>query len=126
MTGTQSSSIIAMKIFIEKNQVTPVWVFLERFRAAIHRPLTRTVSQENVDQSVRQLGGYFPQGHLVAGPCGTLHRKAISQIPMKLLEGLNQQKVDWEPGWPAPVGISAKIACSGLRRGVIQPVLLSV
>src|SRR5436305_1192768 len=78
MAGTQPGTVIAMKIFIEKNEITPVWIYLEHFSTTIHRPVTGIVSQENVYEPVRQLCRYFPQSHLFTRTGGTLHLKVIS------------------------------------------------
>ena len=38
MAGTNAGAVIAVKIFVERDEITPVRITLELFRAAIHWP----------------------------------------------------------------------------------------
>ncbi len=47
MTGSQPGAIVAMKIFIEQDQIAPMRVRLEFGRAAIDRALAVPVAQKD-------------------------------------------------------------------------------
>jgi len=52
VTGAQPSAIVAMKVFKEVDVVAPEWITLELFRAAIDRPPTMFIAQEDANETV--------------------------------------------------------------------------
>src|SRR6516162_3887268 len=61
VTGANSCAVIAVKVFVEVDQVTPVWVLLEFLQASIDRPGSVRRLQKNLGQPARDLGSSLPQ-----------------------------------------------------------------
>src|SRR5260370_7934406 len=55
-----------------------------------------------------------------------LHFEIFAVVVVKFLERFHEQIVDWKPDGPAPVRISAKEACRGFGRLVVNAVRVSV
>src|SRR5262249_41462797 len=68
----QAGAIITMKIFVEQQVITPVRVGLKFLRAAVDRPSSLFVLQENVCQSIADLPADFKEVHQVTRTGGTL------------------------------------------------------
>ncbi len=74
VAGTQSGAVVAVEIFVEKDQVSPVGIALEFLRAAVDRPLAVFVLQEDACETVcrspaplRKGSSWFPDpvGHSI-------------------------------------------------------------
>ena len=59
MTGSDTSTIITMKILVEKNGVSPEKIFLECVCASIDRTSAGFVAEENMSQPARQFGSHL-------------------------------------------------------------------
>ena len=46
VTGPEPGAVVAVKVLVEQNQVTPVWIILESGDAAVDRPLAGLVAEE--------------------------------------------------------------------------------
>ena len=51
MAGADPGAIIAVKVFVEKNEVSPVRIALKKFGAASHGPATIRIAEKNVNES---------------------------------------------------------------------------
>src|SRR5882672_2642066 len=47
VAGSQPGAVVTVKIFVEQDQIAPMRIFLELGRAAINRPLSVGIAQEN-------------------------------------------------------------------------------
>jgi hypothetical protein len=56
-----AGAVVAMEIFVEKEQVPPVRIFLENFRAAGDRTAAILSTHENVNETARDLSSDFPK-----------------------------------------------------------------
>src|SRR5437773_12113388 len=83
-------AVVAVKIFVKENQISPVGIGLEPLFAAIERPPAVAGAQENSGQPMRELLGHFPQSQHFARTRRAFNQKVIAQVMMKLLERLDQ------------------------------------
>lgn len=57
----QTSTVVTVKVFVEQQQVAPVWVLLELLHVAMYGPVSLFVAQENVRQAVREVACHLFQ-----------------------------------------------------------------
>src|SRR5688572_7222464 len=86
VTSADSGAFVAVEIFVEWDQIAPMRVVLELFRAAENRPSLICILQEDVHQPPRNFPGYLPERHHLAGTGGTFHLETVSKIVVKLLK----------------------------------------
>ena len=85
MTGAHPSSIVAMKVFMERNKIAPIRIGLKLFDSAEDRtPLIR-ISQEDVREALGYFTSHFPQRHHLPRSSGTFNFEIVAVIVMKLL-----------------------------------------
>src|SRR5215831_7691096 len=102
MAGAQAGAGIAVEVFVEQNQVTPVRIVLELFPFAEGGPGAVAAAQEDVIQAARKIRGHFPQRDPLAGARGALYLVLFAREVMKLLERFDQKIIDRKPNRPAP------------------------
>src|SRR5581483_12387527 len=97
MTRADSGAVVAMKVFVKQHQVAPVRIVaIERVRA-MHGTAALLVAQEDLGEAPREFPGDFPQRFVFARAGGELDSIVLAEIVMKLLQGLDQEKIDGEP-----------------------------
>src|SRR6478672_13228687 len=107
MTGAKTGAIIPVKIFVERNQVSPVSVRLKLLVSAKHWSSAIVVEQKDSGKTARDSRGHFPERHHLTRTSRAFHFKIIAMVAMKPLQRFNQQIVEWKPYRPTPVGIAA-------------------
>ena len=103
MAGTNTCPIIAVEVFIEKDQVAPMGVALEFLHASVDRSTSRLVTQENGGQASGKFCRDLFQVQQVAGTGGKLHFERIPIKVMKRLKRLDKQVIERQPDRAAPV-----------------------
>src|SRR5262245_16641597 len=78
MVGAEPGTVVAVKVFVELEAVTPVWVLLELCRGAVNRAATVLPFQKNAAQTVRDFFGNLIEVHLPAGAGRTLDREPVA------------------------------------------------
>src|SRR5439155_10560490 len=126
MAGADAGAIVAMKIFVKKNEVLPVRIALKEFQPSCHWAPPVLSPQENMGEPPGNFGGHLPEVAFGGGMRGALHFEVFAVVVMIFLERLDQEIVDRKPDWPAPVRISAEEAGRGFRRFVADAVHISV
>jgi hypothetical protein len=74
VAGAQTGAIVAMKLFIEQNQIAPVRVVLKGAQAAAYPALAITVAHKHLDLSAGQFGCDFIA---VRNPCNAVLAPAV-------------------------------------------------
>src|SRR5689334_13446682 len=97
MIGSQAGTVVAVKVFMEQDVVTPVGIVLQAFLDAVIRTVTGIIAAEQLDQPLRKFIGNLTQGQVLARPGRTLYLKVVAVVMMKLLQRLDDQVVDREP-----------------------------
>src|SRR5262245_35557874 len=123
MAGADTGAGVAVEVFMERDQVVPVRVALEVVVRAEHGPAPLGIAYEDRRESARELLRHVPQGHQAARAGRAFHLVSVSEIVMKLLQGLDQQEVDREPDRPPPVRVAAEESSGRFGRLVVDAVL---
>src|SRR5580704_4216 len=126
MTGAHSGTGIAVEVLVKENQVTPVRVSLELFQVGEYRPAALFVTKKDVCQPARQFTRYVPQRLHVSRSGREFDFEIVTEIVVELLQGLDQQKIHWEPDWATPVRIASEHSGQRFARFIIRSVLGSV
>ena len=61
MAGPTTAAGVAVEVFMEGNQITPVGIIVEQLAVAKDRPFALVITQENARQSTPHLYGNFIQ-----------------------------------------------------------------
>jgi hypothetical protein len=93
MTGSQTRAIVTVEVFIEKNEVAPVWIFLEHFAAAVDWASAVSIDLKNRTEAPRDRIGYFRQRHRVARTGRALDPEGIPIIFVKLEQCAHNQHI---------------------------------
>src|SRR4030095_13740231 len=116
----QAGAGVAVKIFVEENQVLPMGIAVELLETPVRRALAVVVPKEDTDEPFRQVVGHLPQSLRVAGTGRFGHLELVTQKIVVLLQRLDQQKVEREPDRAAPVGVAAEHAAGRFGRLVVE------
>src|SRR5437867_4804776 len=122
MAGADPSPIIAVKIFVEKNEIAPVRIALKEFRVASYGTAAVRIAEKNVNEPPGNFGGYLPEIGLGAAMRGALHFEIFAVVVVKFLQRFHEQIVHRKPDGPAPVRIPAKEACRGFGWFVVNAI----
>src|SRR5829696_9404360 len=55
MTRAQPGAVVAVEVLVEEHMIAPVRIILECRRAAVHRPVTVGIAQEDAFETARDL-----------------------------------------------------------------------
>src|SRR6266446_7522671 len=126
MAGAEAGAVVAMKIFVEKDEVAPVRIALKALGAASYGPATARIAKKNMNEPPGDFRGDLPEIGFGAGIGGALHFEIFAVVVMIFLQGFDQQIINRKPDRPAPVRIPSKEARRGFRRLVGDAVRISV
>src|SRR5258705_13593819 len=124
MARANAGAVIAVEVFVQPDEISPVRVGLELGDASVDRPSAIRPAQENTGQASGELSGYVPEGRALTRSGRALDLKAGTIEVVELLKGLDQQVVDGKPDRSAPVGISAEEPRARFVRVVVECGLL--
>src|SRR5262249_24229114 len=80
MAGTYAGSVVAVKVFVEKYQITPVGIVLKFRGAAENRPPPTLVTKEDVGKPPRDISRHLPQRHHFSGAGRAFDLKIVAVI----------------------------------------------
>src|SRR5260370_26536171 len=126
MAGADAGPIVAMKIFVEKNEVAPGWLALKEIDAARSGPAAVRIAEKNAHEPPGNFCRYLPEIRFAAGMRRAFHFEIFAVVVMKLLQRFDQEIIHRKPDRPAPVRISTEKARRRLRRLVFNPAQISV
>src|SRR5262249_28180873 len=101
-------SRVAVEVLVEQDEVLPVRGVLVQSGSGVHGTASLGVLHEDPRHAPRNLRGYFPQRHQIAGAARTFDLKFVAEIVMELLQRLDQQEIYRKPDRPAPVRVAAE------------------
>src|SRR3974390_119374 len=107
MACANSGAVVAVEVFIEENQISPVRVLLEFLGFTENRPHS-VLARKNTDQTVREFGADLLQVHKLTGASGTFDFEIGPDIAIPAIESVDQHEVHGEPDRTAPVGVASK------------------
>src|SRR5260370_39898561 len=126
MAGANPAPIIAMKIFVEKNEIAPVRIALKKLSASCYGTAAVRIAKKNVNEPPGNFRGYLPEVGFAAGMRGALHFEIFAVVVVEFLERFHEQIVDRKPDGPAPVRIAAEQARRGFGGLVVHAIRISV
>src|SRR6516162_7872009 len=85
MAGADARAVVAVKILVEQNQVSPMRVHLKFLIASVNGTAPILIPQENPGQATRKLCRNLPKCHHSAGISRALYLEVVAQVVMKLL-----------------------------------------
>ena len=85
VTGSQPRSVVAVEVFMEQDQVTPVWILLVERIQAVYCPSVIGHPQKDASQPFRQTGRDAPESFVNAGARRALDRELVAVIVMEFL-----------------------------------------
>src|SRR5580704_11125878 len=116
MAGADASAIIAVKVFIEKNQVAPMGIALKNLGSSRDRAAAVRITQEDVNEAAGNFCGNLPKVAFLGGMCGALHFEILTVVVVELLKRFHQEIIHREPDGTAPVRIASENAGGRFRR----------
>src|SRR2546425_3942748 len=126
VAGADTSTIIAMEIFMKEDELPPMRIALEDFDTTGHRAPTILPAQEDT----REPPGYFrrdlPQVGFPLRMSRALDLEILAIVVVELLQRLDEQIVHRKPDRPAPVGIAAEQTRGGFGGLVIHAIDMAV
>ena len=126
MAGADARAIVAVEVFVKRDEIPPVRIVLKFLRTAENRPAAVFVAEKNPRESLGNFACDLPQIEHFAGACRAFDFVAVAKEVMKLLQRFNEQKIHREPDRPAPIGVAAEQSGARLRRLVIDAVFRAV
>ena len=126
MARADAGAGIAVKIFVEEDEVAPVRIGLELLLSPVHGSPAVRVAEEDAREASRDLGGDVPERQLLAGAGRILRLEPMAVEVIELLQRLDQQEVHGEPDGATPVRIAAEQSRRGFARLVVDAVLVAL
>src|SRR5437762_12496338 len=105
MAGPQSFTAVAVKKFVELQQVLVVLILREARIVTQRRAAAIGVGEEEANEPCRELIGDLPEVQFLARAGGKLDLKAVAEEVVITLQRLDEQVIEREPDRPAPVGV---------------------
>src|SRR5581483_8848683 len=102
MARPQSLAGVAMKIFMELEEVLPVWIADKTRLQPKNRPAAAGVREKQAHQPPGQLARHLRQRPLLAATGGKFDGEAVAIKTVITLQGLDQQVIEGKPNRPAP------------------------
>src|SRR5262245_1862256 len=126
MARAETGAVVAVEIFVERDEVPPLRVGLELGDAAVDRPAAIRPAEEDARQPSREIRRDVPQGRTRTRSGRVLDLKVGTVEVVELLKGLDQQVIDRKPDRAPPVGVSTEQIGARLGRFVVHAMLLAV
>src|SRR4029453_19231562 len=126
MARADAGAVVAVEVFIQPDEVSPMRVGLELGDASVDRSSPIWPAQENTGQASGKLSRYLPEGRALTRSGRALDLKAGAVEVVELLESFDQQVVDGKPDRSAPVGVSAEEARARFCGFVVHAVLVTI
>src|SRR5215470_7536857 len=125
MACSDPRAVVAVKVFVKQDQVSPVRIGLKFLDTAIDWSAAIFVLKEDPGQPPRNLRRHFPQRHHMARAGGALDLVLLTEVVVILLQRLDYEKVDRKPDGTSPVRVSSKQSGARFGRLVVNAVLLA-
>src|SRR6185369_1224233 len=123
VTRADAAPILTVKVLVEQHQLSEVRIFGVAALVTVARSLAVRTRQKEARKAPCQLGRDLLQIHPHARAGGVLHLQRISIVMVVTLERFDDQVVEWEPDWPAPVRIAAEKPSGGIAGRVLDAML---
>src|SRR2546423_209472 len=105
MTCAETSAVVAVKVLVKLDQITPIWILLKPLNVTVHRPASGGVTHQWQRQSLRNIGCNIPQRHHRSRARWKFNLEVVAKIEVKPLKRLDQQEIDRKPDRTAPIRV---------------------
>ena len=122
MGSSDAPAVVAVEIFVERNALPIVGIRLQLRVLAQDRTIPLAVLEENARQPLGQFGGYFFDGNKMPRSGRAFDFEIIAVIVMKLLQRLDDEKIERKPNGAAPIGIAAELPGCRIRPACSEPI----
>src|SRR5260370_42702728 len=102
MAGADAGPIVAMKIFVEKNEVAPVWIALKEIDAARNGPAAVRIAEKNAHEPPGSFCRHLPEIRFAARMRRAFPFEISAVAGMKLLQRFDQEIIHRKPDRPHP------------------------
>src|SRR5262245_30630627 len=119
---TETCAAVAVEVFVEEDQIAPVWIRLELAIRAVHGPGTLLVAEEDADDALHDLPRHLEECHPDARSRRTVDREVVTVESVQREEGPHEEHVHGEPDRTAPVRIASEETAAGLGGFVVDAV----
>ena len=93
--GSTAPPSVPIKVFIEQDQILPVWVRVIHLCVSMTGPSTILIGQEEVGNPATQVLRDVQQVHLISGTSRIVHFQIVSIEIVIALQTLNDQEINW-------------------------------
>ena len=90
MAGAEAGARVAVEKLVEKDQVSPVRILLERLDLAVDGASAVLAAQEDAREPSGQVGRDALERHHPSGSGRALHSEIIAEVVMELLQRLDE------------------------------------
>src|SRR5215468_329580 len=97
MTRPQARAIVPMEVFVEQDEIAPVWILLEFPRAAVDGTPAVGATQEDAGEAAREFFRHLVERHLVSRARGALDGEFIAVVTVVRQKRPDDQPVDGHP-----------------------------
>ena len=126
VSGTQAVGIIALVIFVKKQQVFIFGPLVKPVVSTVHGPLAIVALFKDADHFCRQRIGYLFKIVHIRRARGERHSKRIAIKFVTVVKRLDDEVIEWHPHRATPVTVAAKhavIAFGGQVANVVTAVV---
>ena len=110
-----AAAAIAVEVLIEKQVIAEVPVALHPRVMRVYSARAVLTEQKDLRQSGRQFVCHVIQTDESTGARRTLDTELIAVVVMELLQRFDDEEVEREPDWSAPVGVTTEECTIGFR-----------
>src|SRR6516164_444932 len=100
---TKASPVVAVEVFVERDVIAPIRVFLKYLLASVDWTAAVFVFQEDAAEPARDFLRDLIKIHLVTGASRALDDKVVTVIGVVLQQRADDEHVDWYPDRAAPI-----------------------
>ena len=126
MSGSQTTTSIAIKKLVEPEIVLPVGIKVQLLVAIVDCSPSLIISYKQVLQSVLKLFRDMTKMHVITRASRTLNLQTLTVEHVETQERFDKQKVDGKPDWAPPVGIATEETGIGIARYIADSKILAI
>src|SRR6266404_9445180 len=124
MARAATTAGLAMEVFVEQNEIPPIWIGRVLVDLAVTWALAVLVRQEDPREPTGKLVRNLLERHHVSRTSRALDFERLAIEKVIAFERFDDKKVDREPNRPAPIRVSAEEVTVSFSRDVIDAVLV--
>jgi hypothetical protein len=125
MARAAAAAGFSVEILVKKHEVAPMRIVHVFRDLAVARARPILVGQKDAPQPARQFPRYFLKRSHISGTRRALDFERLTVKEVITFERFDDQEIDREPNWAAPVRVAAEKITVSLARNVIDSVFFA-